>query len=119
MRASHKSLDEQFECSHPNLNEMVNISDGLGIGSRLTGAGYDLLSFDESLFQKCFANISILYRWGGCIVALCDSLELCNGYIKELKEKYYGKLEGTDREQLNEAIFVTAPYNGAEIYISS
>lgn len=42
MRESHRSLDKQYECSHPNVNEMIKISDSLGIGSRITGAGYDI-----------------------------------------------------------------------------
>lgn len=39
MRQSHLSLDSQYECSHPKLNELVRISDKFGVGARLTGAG--------------------------------------------------------------------------------
>lgn len=40
MRESHRSLQEQYECSHVNLNELIKISDQFGVGARLTGAGY-------------------------------------------------------------------------------
>jgi N-acetylgalactosamine kinase len=36
---SHNSLKTLYECSHPNLDELVNISKGFGVGARLTGAG--------------------------------------------------------------------------------
>lgn len=39
MRQSHLSLDIQYQCSHPKLNELVQISDSFGVGARLTGAG--------------------------------------------------------------------------------
>lgn len=39
MRQSHLSLDIQYQCSHPKLNELVEISDRFGVGARLTGAG--------------------------------------------------------------------------------
>lgn len=39
MRASHLSLDLLYECSHENLNRLVDISDRFGVNARLTGAG--------------------------------------------------------------------------------
>lgn len=39
MRQSHESLKTLYECSHPNLDKLVEISHQLGIGARLTGAG--------------------------------------------------------------------------------
>lgn len=39
MRESHTSLQELYECSHEQLNELVEISDHLGTPARLTGAG--------------------------------------------------------------------------------
>lgn len=40
MRESHRSLQLKYECSHANLNRLVEISDHFGVGARLTGAGY-------------------------------------------------------------------------------
>lgn len=39
MRESHLSLNELYECSHENLNRLVDISDRFGVSARLTGAG--------------------------------------------------------------------------------
>lgn len=39
MRQSHLSLEIQYDCSHPKLNQLVQISDEFGVGARLTGAG--------------------------------------------------------------------------------
>lgn len=39
MRESHLSLDLLYECSHENLNRLVDISDRFGVNARLTGAG--------------------------------------------------------------------------------
>lgn len=39
MRQSHESLKTLYECSHPALDKLVEISDECGIGARLTGAG--------------------------------------------------------------------------------
>lgn len=36
---SHNSLKTLYECSHKNLDELVNISKAFGVGARLTGAG--------------------------------------------------------------------------------
>ena len=39
MRLSHKSLSQLYECSHPVLDELVQLSDDFGVHARLTGAG--------------------------------------------------------------------------------
>lgn len=60
---------------------------------------------------------NLFCRWGGCIVTLCDSLELCQTYIQSLKDKYYVKQPGYNVADIDNIVFVTAPYTGAEIYI--
>ncbi|KAJ0182756.1 hypothetical protein K1T71_002125 [Dendrolimus kikuchii] len=54
MSGSHDSLKTLYECSHENLDRLVNISKDMNVYARLTGAG-----------------------WGGCAVALCpkDKIE--------------------------------------------
>lgn len=93
MRQSHESLQNLYECSHPDLDRLIKISDDLGIGARLTGAG-----------------------WGGCIVALCppESRDL---YIAELKRLYYNDLPQAKGRDLNEIIFATSPQCGAQIFV--
>lgn len=56
------------------------------------------------------------YRWGGCIVAICDSLENSTKYIRELKEKYFIHSNGYSAND-DQSVFVTNPQQGAEIYI--
>ncbi|XP_031618440.1 N-acetylgalactosamine kinase [Contarinia nasturtii] len=96
MRESHLSLNELYECSHENLNRLVDISDRFNISARLTGAG-----------------------WGGCIVAICDSLETSSKYIAELKEKYFKNLPDYDENEADNIVFVTNPQRGATIYLNA
>lgn len=35
MYQSHQSLDTLYECSHPNLDKLVDLSEDLGVGARL------------------------------------------------------------------------------------
>lgn len=51
LRESHKSLQYLYECSHPNLDQLVKISDEFGVGARLTGAGY--------IYKKKLSNQTI------------------------------------------------------------
>lgn len=94
MRQSHESLKTLYECSHPNLDKLVQISDSLNVGARLTGAG-----------------------WGGCIVALCDGKEQSVEYISYLKQSYYAGLKNAEGRNLDEIVFATSPQRGAEIYL--
>ncbi|KAH8918227.1 Galactokinase [Atractiella rhizophila] len=97
MNLSQNSCDELYDCSCPEINEMVQISREAGaFGARLTGAG-----------------------WGGCTVHLIpESIE--NDFIETLKQRYYVKKfpelmkkEDTDFEQF---CFATKPENGACVY---
>lgn len=81
---SHQSLKTLYECSHKNLDELVNISQDFGVGARLTGAG-----------------------WGGCIVALTDSITTCDRYITTLKKSYYDKIPHSKNLDLDEVVFAT------------
>jgi len=40
MGQSHESLRNLYECSHPNLDKLVQLGKGKALGSRLTGAGW-------------------------------------------------------------------------------
>ena len=60
----------------------------------------------------------LFYRWGGCIVALCNSVESSQKYIEELKKNYYAKLENIDLDNLGNIVFATSPQCGAEIILN-
>lgn len=94
MRKSHKSLAEQYQCSHKNLDKLVRLADLEKVGARLTGAG-----------------------WGGCIIALCNSPDKCHKLIAELTDKYYSKLPHL--QSLDNVVFVTSPQSGAEILLNA
>jgi len=84
MSQSHHSLKTLYECSHKNLDELVNISQEFGVGARLTGAG-----------------------WGGCIVALADSISTCDRYINVLKKSYYDEIPHSKNLDLENVVFAT------------
>ena len=89
MNESHKSCSELFDCSCPELDELVALARASGAyGSRLTGAG-----------------------WGGCTVSLVCESEV-EGFKKRLKEGY-PKYRGLTEEELNEVVFATKPSSGA------
>lgn len=92
MSDSHKSLRDLYECSHPQLDRLVELSRELTLGARLTGAG-----------------------WGGCAVALLLSHNV-DKYLNFLKKNFY---EGLGvKEGLEKVLFSTSPKSGACIYIT-
>jgi galactokinase len=69
MNASHQSLADDFECSTPRLDAIVECARrGGALGARLTGAGF-----------------------GGSIVALCDTAS-AGQVIESIDRGYYAKL---------------------------
>lgn len=92
MSQSHASLKTLYECSHENLDKLVDISQQMNIHSRLTGAG-----------------------WGGCIVALCPK-EQVKEYTEFLKDEFYVKFCKLEKDKADSYIFATTPNHGALIY---
>lgn len=92
MTQSHESLRDLYECSHPQLDRLVEVCHGASaLGARLTGAG-----------------------WGGCAVALVRP-ESVDEFITTVKDKFYREIGVT--EQLDALIFATAPNAGASIHV--
>jgi len=92
MNKSQTSCNVLFDCSCPELNQLVHLATEAGaFGSRLTGAG-----------------------WGGCIVSLVKETEVAS-FIQKMKETYppYKNLEG---DALDEVIFATKPSSGACVF---
>lgn len=96
MNESHYSCSVLYECSCPELEELVKISrDNGALGARLTGAG-----------------------WGGCAVALVKE-SIVPQFILNLKERFYQSR--IDRGVINKNdlglyIFASKPSSGAAIF---
>ncbi|CAF1937148.1 unnamed protein product [Brassica napus] len=96
MNESHYSCSVLYECSCPELEELVKVSRENGaLGARLTGAG-----------------------WGGCTVALVKESGVSQ-FISAVKEKYYKKRieKGVVKEEDMELyLFASKPSSGAAIF---
>ncbi|KAL7682625.1 putative ribosomal protein S5 domain 2-type [Plasmopara halstedii] len=93
MTASHKSCQNLYECSCPELNDLVDVALSAGaLGARLTGAG-----------------------WGGCIVALVRKAEVIN-FTNALQSSYYMGREISSLDA-SKTIFETNPAPGANVFI--
>ncbi|KAI8322049.1 Galactokinase [Martensiomyces pterosporus] len=95
MNQSQDSCRDVFECSCPELDELCTIARRAGShGSRLTGAG-----------------------WGGCSVHMVPA-DKVEDVKRALAEEYYAKrFPSLTAEQLDDALFATAPGCGACYYI--
>ncbi|XP_018574111.1 N-acetylgalactosamine kinase [Anoplophora glabripennis] len=92
MLESHESLRDLYECSHPQLDKLVDLSREFTLGTRLTGAG-----------------------WGGCAVSLLPPNNV-DRYIHFLRENFYKPFGLTDK--LNTVLFSTSPQSGACVYLN-
>nr|XP_028563093.1 N-acetylgalactosamine kinase isoform X3 [Podarcis muralis] len=95
MNQSHASCKDLYECSCPELNQLVDICLQFGaIGSRLTGAG-----------------------WGGCTVSMVP-VEKLESFLAHVKEAYYKN--NNQRLALGgNSLFATNPGGGATIFLES
>lgn len=96
MNESHYSCSVLYECSCPELEELVNVCrDNGALGARLTGAG-----------------------WGGCVVALVKE-SLVPQFILNLKEQFYqSRIEkgAINKNELGLYVFASKPSSGAAIF---
>nr|XP_020645734.1 N-acetylgalactosamine kinase isoform X2 [Pogona vitticeps] len=95
MNQSHASCRDLYECSCPELDQLVDTCLQFGaVGSRLTGAG-----------------------WGGCAVSMVpvDKLE---GFLAGVKEAYY-KHCGQRLAQEESSLFATHPGGGAAVFLEA
>lgn len=90
MNASYDSLAADYDCSCPELEDIVQLGRRSGsYGSRLTGAGF-----------------------GGCSVHLVAS-DKVRAFLDALREGYYRARPGLDDAAIDLALFATAPESGA------
>src|SRR5438093_9174306 len=88
--ASHQSLRDDYEVSHPELDRLVGLAREAGAaGARLTGAGF-----------------------GGSIVALCR-VERAPEVVAALRERFYAPRGAADG--VGPHIFTAEPSAGAEV----
>ncbi|CAK7324702.1 unnamed protein product [Dovyalis caffra] len=96
MNESHYSCSVLYECSCPELEELVKICrDNDALGARLTGAG-----------------------WGGCAVALVKE-PIVPQFILNLKERFYkSRIDKgiTGKNDLGLYVFASKPSSGAAIF---
>lgn len=91
MNRSHASCRDMYECSCPELDQLVDICLKSGaIGSRLTGAG-----------------------WGGCTVSMVPAEKL-NHFLSSVKDDFY-KSNSKRLALMEKSIFATKPGNGAMV----
>lgn len=92
MNQSHASCRDLYECSCPELDQLVDICLKSGaVGSRLTGAG-----------------------WGGCAVSMVPSKKV-ESFLQAVREEYY--LPDPRRAAMEkQSLFVSKPGGGAAIF---
>lgn len=89
MDASHASCRDQYECSCPELEELVGAFKSAGaLGARLTGAG-----------------------WGGCAVALVREADAAS-VLAAVRQAFYDA-RAVPAAQLKDALFASPPSAGA------
>ncbi|XP_067874047.1 N-acetylgalactosamine kinase isoform X4 [Heterodontus francisci] len=95
MNQSHVSCRDMYECSCPELDQLVDICMQSGaVGSRLTGAG-----------------------WGGCTVSMVPTEKL-DSFLTKVQEVYYEA--NVQRAALQtQRLFATQPGGGAAVYHES
>src|SRR5213083_1700394 len=88
--ASHRSLRDDYDVSHPELDRLVELAREAGAaGARLTGAGF-----------------------GGSIVALCR-VERAPEVVAALRERFYAPRGAAD--DVGRHVFMAVPSAGAEV----
>ena len=89
MSNSHKSCSDFYQCSCPQLDDLVSACMSSGaLGSRLTGAG-----------------------WGGCTVSIVPE-EVLGNFMKKVVECFYKK-----SQDLASSLFATKPGPGAALVV--
>ncbi|BGO90631.1 hypothetical protein NBRC10512_000195 [Rhodotorula toruloides] len=97
MNESMESCQKDYECSCPELDELVSIARENGaLGSRVTGAG-----------------------WGGATVSLVREPDVPR-FIDALKSDYYNKrFPNLSEQELADAVLATKPEQGALLFQNS
>uniref|UniRef100_A0A8C7Z9V5 N-acetylgalactosamine kinase n=1 Tax=Oryzias sinensis TaxID=183150 RepID=A0A8C7Z9V5_9TELE len=93
MNQSHVSCRDLYECSCPELDQLVDICLKSGaVGSRLTGAG-----------------------WGGCAVSMVPSKKV-ESFLKAVRDAYYTP-DPRRAAMEKQSLFVSKPAGGAALFL--
>uniref|UniRef100_A0A3P9KR80 Galactokinase 2 n=1 Tax=Oryzias latipes TaxID=8090 RepID=A0A3P9KR80_ORYLA len=93
MNQSHVSCRDLYECSCPELDQLVDICLKSGaVGSRLTGAG-----------------------WGGCAVSMVPSKKM-ESFLKVVRDAYYTP-DPRRAAMEKQSLFVSKPAGGAALFL--
>lgn len=93
MNQSHESCRDLYECSCPELDQLVDICLKSGaVGSRLTGAG-----------------------WGGCAVSMVPEEKVAS-FLQAVSEAYY-RPDPRRAAMEKQSLFVSKPGGGAAIFL--
>ncbi|XP_062947145.1 N-acetylgalactosamine kinase isoform X5 [Cynocephalus volans] len=95
MNQSHMSCRDMYECSCPELDQLVDTCRKFGAqGSRLTGAG-----------------------WGGCTVSIVPADKLPS-FLANVHEAYYQRSDGSLAPN-KQSLFATKPGGGALVFLEA
>ncbi|XP_062061859.1 N-acetylgalactosamine kinase isoform X2 [Lepus europaeus] len=95
MNQSHRSCRDMYECSCPELDQLVDICRKFGAqGSRLTGAG-----------------------WGGCTVSIVP-VDKLPGFLAKVHEAFYQGSDGSFAPE-KQSLFATKPGSGALVFLEA
>ncbi|XP_012297602.1 N-acetylgalactosamine kinase isoform X5 [Aotus nancymaae] len=95
MNQSHMSCRDMYECSCPELDQLVDICRKFGAeGSRLTGAG-----------------------WGGCTVSIVPADKLIS-FLANVHKAYYQRSDGSLAPE-KQSLFATKPGGGALVFLEA
>ncbi|XP_045018093.1 N-acetylgalactosamine kinase [Bubalus bubalis] len=95
MNQSHGSCRDMYECSCPELDQLVDICRKFGAqGSRLTGAG-----------------------WGGCTVSIVPAEKL-SSFLANVHEAYYQRSNRSLAPE-KQSLFATKPGGGALVFLEA
>ncbi|XP_049988963.1 N-acetylgalactosamine kinase isoform X2 [Alexandromys fortis] len=95
MNQSHRSCRDMYECSCPELDQLVDICRKFGArGSRLTGAG-----------------------WGGCTVSIVPT-DMLPSFLTNVHEAYYRR-NSSSLALEKHSLFATKPGGGALVFLEA
>ena len=125
MNESMRSCQVDYECSCPELDEIVDIARRNGaLGSRVTGASSSSSSLRSPARRRALTDLLFVVvragaGWGGATVSLVSEPDVPR-FIEALKTEYYNKrYPNLSEQELADAVFPTKSEAGACVYQQS